>query len=93
MADNNTADTTSFTTETSSSTDKENNNNSNDPLDTAQWTNYLPETFGIRDAVKQSSYRWCVREGCVPFIMIWVMDKYSTYLAFMDRSCSSFRFV
>jgi hypothetical protein len=88
MADT-TADTTSFTPETSSSTNKENNN---DPLDTAQWTNYLPETFGIRDAVKQSSYRWCVREGCVPFIMIWVMSWINTYLAFMDRLFSSFRF-
>lgn len=66
-------DTTSFNTGTSSSTNKERNN---DPLDTAQWTSYLPETFGIRDAVKKSSYRWCVREGCVPFAMIWVMDKY-----------------
>ena len=35
----------------------------NDPLETAKWTRYLPETFGIREAVRQSSYRWCVREG------------------------------
>mmetsp|Transcript_83230 Transcript_83230/g.231662 ORF Transcript_83230/g.231662 Transcript_83230/m.231662 type:complete len:190 (+) Transcript_83230:82-651(+) len=34
-----------------------------DPLETAKWTRYLPETFGIREAVRQSSYRWCVREG------------------------------
>ena len=37
----------------------------NDPLETAKWTRYLPETFGIREAVRQSSYRWCVREGYV----------------------------
>lgn len=36
-----------------------------DPLETAKWTRYLPETFGIREAVRQSSYRWCVREGYV----------------------------
>ena len=35
----------------------------NDPLETAKWTRYLPETFGIREAVRKSSYRWCVREG------------------------------
>eukprot|EP00429_Kryptoperidinium_foliaceum_P005967 CAMPEP_0176013104 /NCGR_PEP_ID=MMETSP0120_2-20121206/6137_1 /TAXON_ID=160619 /ORGANISM="Kryptoperidinium foliaceum, Strain CCMP 1326" /LENGTH=171 /DNA_ID=CAMNT_0017346007 /DNA_START=93 /DNA_END=608 /DNA_ORIENTATION=+ len=34
-----------------------------DPLETAKWTRYLPEAFGIREAVRQSSYRWCVREG------------------------------
>lgn len=48
-------DTTKFTNEDST--------NKVDPLETAKWTNYLPETLGIRDAVKQSSYRWCVREG------------------------------
>jgi hypothetical protein len=36
-----------------------------DPLETAKWTRYLPESFGIREAVRQSSYRWCVREGYV----------------------------
>jgi len=34
-----------------------------DPLETAKWTRYLPEAFGIQEAVRQSSYRWCVREG------------------------------
>lgn len=34
-----------------------------DPLETAKWTRYLPEAFGIREAVRESSYRWCVREG------------------------------
>ena len=34
-----------------------------DPLETAQWTRYLPKVFGIQEAVRQSSYRWCVREG------------------------------
>jgi hypothetical protein len=38
---------------------------SSDPLETAKWTQYLPQTFGIREAVRQSSYRWCVREGYV----------------------------
>jgi hypothetical protein len=53
-------DTTTFTNENSAL-----KQNSADPLETAQWTNYLPETLGIRDAVRQSSYRWCVREGYV----------------------------
>jgi len=34
-----------------------------DPLETAKWTRFLPESFGIRDSVRDSSYRWCVREG------------------------------
>uniref|UniRef100_A0A7S0XJS0 Cytochrome c oxidase assembly protein COX20, mitochondrial n=1 Tax=Pseudo-nitzschia delicatissima TaxID=44447 RepID=A0A7S0XJS0_9STRA len=34
-----------------------------DPLETARWTRYLPEAFGIRDSIRESSYRWCVREG------------------------------
>lgn len=34
-----------------------------DPLETAKWTHYLPETFGIRDTVRQSNYRWCFRES------------------------------
>ena len=38
-------------------------NDNKDPLETAQWTNYLPEAFGLREAVKGSSYRWCAREG------------------------------
>ena len=36
-----------------------------DPLETAKWTRYLPEAFGIRESVRESSYRWCVREGWV----------------------------
>ena len=48
---------TSGTTATSAS--------NNDPLETAQWTNYLPEAFGLREAVRNSSYRWCAREGYV----------------------------
>jgi hypothetical protein len=42
------------------------NNNSNsviDPLETAKWTKYLPEFMGIRESVRSSSYRWCVRES------------------------------
>jgi hypothetical protein len=39
--------------------------NNIDPLETAKWTSYLPETFGLREAVRKSSYRWCVREGYV----------------------------
>ena len=34
-----------------------------DPLETAKWTRFLPKAFGIQEAVRQSSYRWCVREG------------------------------
>jgi hypothetical protein len=58
MAD---ADSTSFTNESTSA--KNNKEEANDPLETAKWTQYLPATFGIREAVRKSSYRWCVREG------------------------------
>ncbi|OEU11873.1 hypothetical protein FRACYDRAFT_143550, partial [Fragilariopsis cylindrus CCMP1102] len=30
---------------------------------TAKWTKYLPEFMGIRESVRSSSYRWCVRES------------------------------
>jgi hypothetical protein len=44
-----------------------NNNNNNvidhQCLETAKWTKYLPESFGIRESVRSSSYRWCVRES------------------------------
>ena len=48
-----------------------NNNNANNNnnvidhqcLETAKWTKYLPESFGIRESVRSSSYRWCVRES------------------------------
>jgi hypothetical protein len=45
-----------------------NNNNNNNVIDhqcleTAKWTKYLPESFGIRESVRSSSYRWCVRES------------------------------
>jgi len=40
-----------------------NRDSSSDPLETATWTRFLPEAFGIRDSVRGSSYRWCVREG------------------------------
>mmetsp|Transcript_32433 Transcript_32433/g.67650 ORF Transcript_32433/g.67650 Transcript_32433/m.67650 type:complete len:176 (-) Transcript_32433:27-554(-) len=32
-------------------------------IQTAKWTRYLPETFGIRDAIQKSKYRWCAREA------------------------------
>lgn len=34
-------------------------------IETAKWTRYLPEAFGIREAVRQSKYRWCVREAAM----------------------------
>jgi hypothetical protein len=34
-----------------------------DQIETAKWTRHLPEAFGIREAVRQSKYRWCVREA------------------------------
>lgn len=30
-----------------------------------QWIQHLPEAFGIRQAVQQSKYRWCVRESAM----------------------------
>lgn len=35
----------------------------NEPIETATWTRRLPESFGIRNAVQQSKYRWCTRES------------------------------
>lgn len=32
-------------------------------VQTATWTAYLPESFGIRAAVEASKYRWCAREA------------------------------
>ena len=52
----------SETTTTSSATGTTTKAN-DDPLETARWTKYLPQAFGIREAVRKSSYRWCVREG------------------------------
>ena len=49
-----------------SNSNSSNSNNSNsviDPLETAKWTKYLPEFMGIRESVRSSSYRWCVRES------------------------------
>lgn len=50
-------------------------NPSNDPelnavtsaeqIETAKWTRYLPEAFGIREAVRHSKYRWCAREAAM----------------------------
>jgi hypothetical protein len=37
----------------------------NEPRETATWTRYLPEAFGIREVVRKSPYRWCTRERCV----------------------------
>ncbi|CAB9522894.1 expressed unknown protein [Seminavis robusta] len=34
-----------------------------DPLETAKWTNSIPEAFGLREAIRASSYRWCAREA------------------------------
>jgi hypothetical protein len=36
-----------------------------DPLETAKWTQYLPEAFGFREAVRADKYRWCAREGAM----------------------------
>jgi len=39
--------------------------NTTGPVETAAWTKYLPESFGIREGVRQSSFRWCVRESAM----------------------------
>jgi len=36
-----------------------------DTPETAQWTKYLPEAFGLREAVRQSPFRWCGRESAL----------------------------
>ena len=33
------------------------------PPETATWLKYVPATFGLRDAVAKSPYRWCTRES------------------------------
>jgi Protein of unknown function (DUF3767) len=40
-------------------------NKNHDDIETAKWLRYLPESFGIRSAVGQSKYRWCVRESAL----------------------------
>ena len=40
-----------------------NTNPGQDELETAKWTRYLPEAFGIRKAMRASNYRWCAREA------------------------------
>jgi Protein of unknown function (DUF3767) len=35
-------------------------------VETAQWIDrYVPESFGLREAVRASKYRWCVRESAM----------------------------
>jgi hypothetical protein len=36
---------------------------SQNEIETAKWTRFLPEAFGIRQTVQSSKYRWCVRES------------------------------
>lgn len=38
---------------------------SEDQIQTARWTRYLPEAFGIRKSVEASKYRWCARESAM----------------------------
>ena len=38
---------------------------SSEQIETAKWTRHLPEAFGIREAVRSSKYRWCVREAAL----------------------------
>ena len=59
----------------SSSTANNNNNNNNNYYNknsindatnnTARWTRYLPEAYGIRRSVESSKYRWCARESAL----------------------------
>ena len=35
---------------------------SNAPPETASWTRFLPEVFGIQEKVRESPFRWCARE-------------------------------
>jgi Protein of unknown function (DUF3767) len=36
-----------------------------DTPNTARWTRYLPEAYGIRQSVENSKYRWCARESAM----------------------------
>jgi hypothetical protein len=38
-------------------------------IETAKWTQHLPEAYGIRESVRASKYRWCVRESAMWGIM------------------------
>ena len=35
---------------------------SNVPPESATWTRFLPEAFGIREGIRNNPFRWCVRE-------------------------------
>jgi len=48
-----------------SSTPTENALTDQEEIETAKWTRYLPEAFGIRKTVQSSKYRWCVRESAM----------------------------
>lgn len=68
--DNADATITTFDTSASSSgpmnanTSNQSINNSDSP-NTARWTRYLPEAYGIRQSVENSKYRWCARESAM----------------------------
>jgi len=58
--------TTTNTTTTSTAAAAANNNINNVTSSShPAWTERLPDAFGIRQAVRQSKYRWCVRESAL----------------------------
>ena len=40
----------------------------------ASWTNYLPESFGIRENIRNSPFRLCVREVCVIVVCAYFLN-------------------
>lgn len=69
MADQEQTDSLDTTDTTVASSDRkyanpsENAAISNEEIQTALWTQYLPESYGIRASIQNSKYRWCAREA------------------------------
>jgi hypothetical protein len=62
--------------------------NNNAPKETATWTRFLPQAFGIREAIRQSPYRWCTRERCVCVCVLNVYVCCCFFLSLSDHTLS-----
>ena len=51
------------TMSTTTTTTASSSPNTTESPETAKWTKYLPEAFGIRENVQNSPFRWCARES------------------------------
>jgi Protein of unknown function (DUF3767) len=60
-----TFDTSSSSSNSMNAKDSNQSINNTDTPNTARWTRYLPEAYGIRQSVENSKYRWCARESAM----------------------------